>query len=430
MSAPAIFSPRLLIGWLAAAVLIFAASLFFLGGGDSGKPGADTIGPSSFSRSAIGYAGIAEILHRLDIPVVKSQYDALGKLHAGGVLVITDPKPTAVNNDADDDTVDDDLDGAKTLLLVLPKWHGVASEQHRGWIEKAHLIDSASVRWALSLALAKGDVVRPGALKDWSQNQLGVAPTLDDTVQLMRGAQLKPIVASPDGILVGEMSRKGRRLWILADPDVMANHGIGLKGNAAFSVALIDALRGSGGNVVFDETLHGYVARPMSPLKLLVEFPFVFATAQLLLAVALLLWATVGRFGAPAAAAAALDAGKLGLIENTAKLLDFAGHHRMMVRRYGQASVRDVARLLRAPRGLSDGQLVDWLQRVGRARGVTTDIALLYREIEAGAEAKRLTTIAGAIHHWKGEILNGPAADPRRDRRAQDRGQEGRRRPG
>lgn len=429
MSAPSVFSPRLLLGWLAAAVLIFAASLFFLGaGGDSGKPGADTIGPSSFSRSAIGYAGIAEILHRLDIPVVKSQYHALGKLHAGGVLVITDPKPTMVVDD--DATVDDDLEGAKTMLLVLPKWHGVASEQHRGWIETAHLIDSESVRWALCLALAKGDVVRPGLLKGWSQNQLGVAPTLDDTVQLMRGAQLKPIVANSDGILVGEIPRKGRRLWILADPDVMANHGIGLKGNAAFSVALIDALRGSGGNVVFDETLHGYVARPVSPLKLLVQFPFVFATAQLLLAVALLLWATVGRFGAPAAAAVALDAGKLGLIENTAKLLDFAGHHRMMVRRYGQASVRDAARLLRAPRGLSDGQLVDWLQRVGRARGVTSDIALLYREIEAGAEAKRLTAIAGAIHYWKGEILNGPAADPRRDRRAQDRGSQGRRRPG
>jgi len=429
MSAPSVFSPRLLLGWLAAAVLIFAASLFFIGGGgNGGSPGADAVGPSAFSRSAIGYAGIAEILHRLDVPVVKSQFDALGKLHAGGVLVITDLKPTMINDD--DDTVDDDLDGAKTLLLVLPKWSGGASEQHRGWIDKAHLIDSASVRWALGLALPKGEVVRPGEIKAWSQNQLGVAPTLDNSVQLMRGSKLKPIVANADGILVGEMSRKGRRLWILADPDVMDNHGIVLKDNAAFSVALIDALRRSGGNVVFDETLHGYAARPMSPLKLLVQFPFIFATAQGLLAVALLLWATLGRFGAPAPATLALEAGKLGLIENTAKLLDFAGHHRMMVRRYGQASVRDAARVLRAPCGLSEGQLVDWLQRVGRARGVTTDIASLYREIEAGAEAKRLTAIAGAIHHWKGEILNGPAADPHRDRRAQDRGPQGRRRPG
>ena len=159
------------------------------------------------------------------------------------------------------------------------------------------------------------------------------------------------------------------------------------------------------GNVVFDETLHGYVARPTSPVKLLFQFPFVFATAQGALAVALLLWATLGRFGAPAPVAAGLDAGKLALVENTARLLDFAGHQRMMVRRYLQAALRDVARELRAPRGLSDDALVDWLKRIGAARGVATDIGAVYREVETGAEPARFTAIAATTHQWKREII-------------------------
>jgi hypothetical protein len=426
MSPTSVFSPRVLIGWLAALVLTFAASLFLMGRGDGGKPGADAIGPSSFSRSAIGYAGLAEVLRRLDIAVVKSQYNALGKLRPGGVLVITEPRGTF---DAAQ-IAGDDILKAKTLLLILPKWTGPPSEAHRGWIAKAFMVDESTAAAALNLAVAKAEIRRPHAVETWSENRLGAAPSLDASVQLMRSDKLKPIVAGADGILVGEIAEHGQRLWVLADPDVVDNHGIGRGGNADFAVALIEALRRDDGNVVFDETVHGYIAQPASPLKLLFQFPFVFATVQGALAVILLLWATVARFGAPAPPAAALEAGKLALIENTAKLLDFAGHHRMMVRRYLQAALRDAARELRAPRGLSDDALVDWLERVGAARGVPAGIAGLYHEVESGAEPQRLTAIAAATHQWKGEILNGPAADPRHHRRAQDGGAQGRRRSG
>lgn len=426
MTAQSVFSPRVLVGWLAAAVLAFAASLYLMGSGEGKKPGGDTIGPSSFSRSAIGYAGIAEILRRLDVAVVKSQHDAVGKLRPGGVLVLTEPKGKF---DADADAADD-IPRAKALLLILPKWVGLPSLTHPGWIGQALTVDESIPQAALRLALPAGEIVRPDAQQAWSANEIGVAPTLDATVQLMRAKELKPIVASSDGILLGELRQKGRRIWLLADPDVMDNHGVVRDGNAAFSVALINALRGSDGNVVFDETLHGYVARPTSPVKLLFQFPFVFATAQGALAVALLLWATLGRFGAPAPVAAGLDAGKLALVENTARLLDFAGHQRMMVRRYLQAALRDVARELRAPRGLSDDALVDWLKRIGAARGVATDIGAVYREVETGAEPARFTAIAATTHQWKGEILNGPEPDTRRDRRAQDGSAQGRRRAG
>ena len=63
------------------------------------------------------------------------------------------------------------------------------------------------------------------------------------------------MVATVTGMLVGELRTGQRRLWTLADPNVMQNHGF--PGNAAFATTLINRLRGGDGNIVFDETVHG-----------------------------------------------------------------------------------------------------------------------------------------------------------------------------
>src|SRR3984957_4324899 len=191
--------------------------------------------------------------------------------------------------------------------------------------------------------------------------------------QLVRGDRLRPIVGATQGMLVGEISDKDHKVWVLADPDIIANHGLAHAGNAALALALIKALRGGDGSVVFDETVHGFVVRPVSPFLLLFRFPFVVATAQGALAIALLLWATLGRFGAPQTAPPALRAGREGLLQNMAKLGEFTGHQDVMVKRYVQEPVRDAAYALHAPRELAGAGLLAWLQRVGLARGVTID---------------------------------------------------------
>ena len=425
-----IFSGRMLIGWLAAAVLTFAASLFFMGRGDDDRSGADAVGPSTFSRSAIGHAGFAETLRTLGITVVKSQYDSRQKLGEGGLLVIAEPGDAL----GEQDRVGDLLD-AKTVLLVLPKWHGLPSDKHAGWIGYAELVSPLAADQVLNLAVARAVVTRLDAAPAWSKNELGPAPTLVSPTQVIRSSTLRPIVASGDDVLVGELAERGRRLWILADPDAIENHGISEGDNAAFAVALVKALRSGEGSVVFDETVHGFVARPQIPLRLMFQFPFVVVTLQGLVAVALLLWATLGRFGAPETAPPALSSGNQALVESAAKLLGYAGYHQRTVRRYVQAALRDVARQLHAPRGLSEGALLDWLRRVGEARGADVDCVALYRETEGIAESRRggiapLIPVARGIHRWKREILDGPAGNSRDYRGRPDRGAEGRRRAG
>ena len=430
MTAPPIFSGRMLIGWLTAAVLTFAATLFFMGRGDDSKSGADTVGPSAFSRSAIGHAGFAETLRTLGLTVVKSQYDSRAKLGEGGLLVIAEPGAAL----GEQNRVGDLL-AAKTVLLVLPKWRGLPSDKHEGWIGYAELVPQIAADQALNLAVAQAQVARLDTSITWSKNELGHTPTFVSPTQVIRGGGLRPVVASGEDILVGELPETVRRIWVLADPDVIENHGISEGENAAFAVAMIWALRTAEGNVVFDETIHGYVARPDNPLRLMFQFPFVVVTMQGLMAIALLLWATLGRFGAPETAPPALSSGKQGLVEAAAKLLGFAGHQPRMVRRYVQASMRDVARQLHAPRGLSERALLDWLQRVGQARGADIDCVALYRETEGIVESRRggiapLIPVARGIHRWKREILDGPAADSRDYRGHADRGAEGRRRAG
>jgi hypothetical protein len=405
-----VFSGRLLIGWIVGAVVVFAISLYFMGGGELSGP--DSVGPSTFSRSAIGHAGIADVLAQLAIPVVKSRSSSLEKLAPGSVLVIAEPRRSGQSEDAVRTLLK-----ASTILLVLPKWTGQPSDQKAGWLREVGERPLLDAQWALNLITPRGEVVRERGAIQWTTNSLHITPAADLPVQLVRGDRLRPIIGAMQGMLVGEISDRDRKIWVLADPDIIANHGLAREGNAALALALIEALRGGDGSVVFDETVHGFVVRPVSPFLLLFRFPFVVATTQGLLAIALLLWATLGRFGAPQAAPPALSAGREGLLANMAKLVEFTGHQDVMVKRYVQETVRDAAHQLHAPRELSDSGLVAWLQRVGLARGVAIDCeAVLHRAAEPGPARRRnptaLVRLARDIHQWKGEIVDGRSRHP------------------
>jgi len=83
-----------------------------------------------------------------------------------------------------------------------------------------------------------------------------------------------------------------------------------------------------------------------------------------------------------------------------------------MLRRYVQETVRETARQLHAPRGLSGGPLAAWLTRVGEARGVSVDCATIIGEVDSLADRRRtdlspLVRIAREIHRWRREIVDG-----------------------
>ena len=423
MNGSSLFAPKMLIAWVVVAVLL-AAAAFYFGAVDQGRP--DAVGPSTFSRSALGHAGIADMLRRLGFTVVKSRSDSLGRLRPDGVLVVAEPnisKPQDVQP----------LLLARNVLLVLPKRVGLRSRDRPEWVERTMVIPVARAAAVLTLPNVKAEVVRAEAGAAWSRNELGPAPKIAGSVQLIKSTALRPVVATDNGMLVGELRINTRRLWVLSDPDVLENHGIGEADNAAFALALINGLRGRNGNVVFDETVHGYAEPAGKPWQLLFEFPFVLATLQGVIAVGLLLWATMGRFGAPLPPPLALESGKHGLIQNTAKLFEFAGYQAVMVQRYVQAVVRDVARQLHGPAALTEADAAAWLDRVGRARGVDISCAaLLLRasDLDRRRDGATLASLARDTYRWKREIVDGGPGHSRRHRGDTRRSAEGGGRPG
>ena len=68
--------------------------------------------------------------------------------------------------------------------------------------------------------------------------------------------------------------------------------------------------------------------------------------ALALAAVLVVGWSATARFGSPLPARPAVMPGKMALIDNTASLLRFGGHGAAILRRYADATLRDVAQLV------------------------------------------------------------------------------------
>lgn len=402
------FSPKTFIMLAAAAVGLFALSILLHAYESPGMNAGDKAGPGAFSTSAIGHAAVYEMLVRLGWNVERTGDNPLDRLGDEGILVAAEPTLrhlTSTNILA--------VDAAPNLLLVLPKWRGERDPRRSAWVEEVDLLPYAPVMAALNLADSKANIVRAGWPDRWRTNALDAAPTGAGTVQLMTSKRLKPLVASGDGMLVGEMWHDDRRIIVLSDPDVMANHGIGDGDNALFMLALFD--RAAYGDrdvpIVFDEAVHGVRLRGDrdSPLRLLFEFPFIVVTLLACAAALILVLAGAGRFGPAALAGARLGFGKAGLIDNSARLMHHSGHHAEVLRRYVRMTVNATANDMHVPPGLDASARAAWLDRIGTSRRLELSCGdIMRRSLAYGSgesDLRGLMHCAADIHRWRGEML-------------------------
>ncbi len=234
----AVFSPKVVIWLITVGLLSFAGAIYFVIYGDEGI--ARTSGANSFSYSAIGHRAFVETLRRMDVPVLVSRDDSAAKAGRSALLVVAEPRWRAPT----DDTVDDLL-SADTLLIVLPKWQGRPDEANPRWLKFAVPLPRAEVEETLRRAVPGARVRRIAGSVSWQPGRFGVSPTLS-VPQLIETAALTPIVASDRGLLLGELVHGAQRIWILSDPDILSNHGLGRGDNSVLTSRLIDALRPPG----------------------------------------------------------------------------------------------------------------------------------------------------------------------------------------
>ena len=401
-SAVPAFSISTIIWLLVVGLTSFAATVLLAVFGADLVP-LRTPGAHAWSVSAIGHRAFAEALRGLAIPVVISRHRPADTAGAAGLLVVAEPSL---------EHADPVLEGAARVLFVLPKWTGPANPDKPQWLGSADLLSAAEVESVARRVLADAVVVRFDGPVPLSASSLAGRPDLPRP-QLLRTARLRPIIAGDGGILLGEVSGEtpgdGSRIWVLSDPDLIANHGLHRGANAAIAVAIVEALRPAGGAVVFDATVHGF-ARPPDLWRELFSFPLVLVTVQALVAAVILVWAAAGRFGAPEPPSAPRKGGRSALVDSAAGLLATGGHLQPLVRRYLEVTTRDVARRLHAPRTLDDAGTARWLERVGELRGLGSGESRLPADAAASVEVARLDQgrllgLAHRLHQWKRTML-------------------------
>ena len=373
-------------------------------------------GEGTMNVSAIGYAGFYDTLKRLGRPVRRALSSPTAQAGPDGTVIVIAPARGGLDGPEFQKT----LERAPRLLLVLPKWRGRPDPANPDWVGSVERIPLPQAQRALEAALPEGRAARRNWPETWTTNEIGLNPVGRDMIQVVRSASLRPIVGRDNGdILLGELTRDGRTIWVLADPDLMANHGLHLDRNAQFMVRVLDQLQSRhhprpGGPLVFDETVHGQTPPEGSPWRLLFRFPFVLFTLLGVLAAVFVAAAGGGRFGPPRRPAPVWGFGKAGLIDNAARLLDYSGHQAVTLKRYARLTLTQTARALHAPRGLSDLALAAWLDRIGQARGIKRRCETLVRELGEFSENRadglsndlpRLLALAREFYLWKGEIL-------------------------
>lgn len=336
------------------------------------NPERPTAGANTFSYSAIGHKAVVEVLRDIGRPVTVSYWQTGARAADSAVLVVAEP-------DALRDAMPM-IARARTALLVLPKWYGYEDD-------KQHWVDDVSPRY-MTVPWADDYVLQTGATTGW-RSHVGPTPTLSYPQLLVAGDGMTPVIWSDDGVLLGYRDLGDTRLWVLSDPDVLNNHGIGRGSNAELAVAIIDTIRGGNQPVLWDETIHGFIVKPKLGASLL-RFPLVLVTAQLALVALLGIWAGAVRFGSPVRKPAAQPAGHVALVDRSSSLLIEAGHAAHMLRRYLAAAERDVAERVHHDPGGSE--LEQLRADVGAVKS---------------RQRKRVVAAAQRIERWRKDQLDG-----------------------
>jgi len=359
----------------------------------------------SFSRSALGHRAFVELLRELDLPTVVSRFNSGGRARDSALLIVAEPW---VGSDQRERMLRNMISQAHRALLVLPKWRGVESEDDPAFVEWAELLPAGDVEGVLEALDADATLVRPppGARLTWQSLEIGGALPSIASPQLLRGPAVKGIVKCEAGALLGLLRTRLGEVYVLSDPDLFSNHGLHRPGNARAMLGILELARRDKDAIVVDETLHGFGKEP-SLFRSLFEFPLGLATIQALLAAAVLVWAAMGRFGAPRPVAPPFEAGKQALIANIAALLALGGHGVHALRRYFEVAVAEVRAKLHVPSGLKAAQADQRLDR-GRTTVRLSDLRDLVKE-EGRGDRRRVLTIALRIHRWREEMIRGRA---------------------
>lgn len=391
------FSPLVAGGMVVVGVVCFAAFVVVLA--LARGPGARDGGAHVLSRSAVGFAGIAELMPTVGTAVIVSRSAKLAESPAAAVMVLTpppgNPPPRGVG----------ELAPADVVLVVLPKWETKPFGEHPGWVRADGLLEAGTVLRALPADVTGRVVRRTGvgvpALVASAQFGRAFRAGSIDRLQVLEGTGLRAVLRdAKGGVLLGTDDES---LYVLSDPDLLNNQGLATAAGADAAATLLHVLAKRGaseGTVAFDLSLNGY-GRAHDPLRAMFQPPLLGATVCAAAAAVLVGLVSAVRFGPAQPVGRAFDLGKAALAANSAALITRAGREPRMALPYA-ALVRGAAvRALRLPRD-GDARLAEVARQ--RAPGAEP-LAGLMAAAESVRDRAGLLAVARRLYAWRQEVV-------------------------
>lgn len=417
----AAFSPLVMI-ILALVVVVALAGLAVLSAYAPELENGNDGGPHPLSKSAIGFQGVARLLQDTGTPVTLSR----GRRTASAFdsLLVVTPAPQANGAPANNEDrgrspmgqlLQPALLGQAPVLVVLPKWTTVAEPRRPGWVTTLGPWPAEAVLGVLPAPLRAGlaldrrpapallQLIRPGGQRVGRPVRIESLQTLSGEA-LARNAWI-PVLTAPSGAVVLAMKR-GSRVYVLADPDLLNTQGVKTLAGAETAIAVLDLPRAEGSPVIFDLTLHGF-QRTRSLLRLMLEPPLLGLTLLMAALAAFAGFHATVRFGPAREADRTVALGKRALADNTAGLVRLARREHRMAGPYALLVRAAVARAIGAPRALSEDELDAFLDRVGATSGASARYSALAASAAAAKTPDDLMTVARDLHRWKQELTRG-----------------------
>jgi hypothetical protein len=387
------FRPKTMMIVLAVGILSFLG-LLVLGAYAPDLRSGRNGGAHALSNAATGFAGIVRLAEATGRHPAIARHEQM--FETEDMVVLTPERPET------------DLSkllqarGARITLVVLPKWLAVADQAKSGWVRSEGLLPAfapegvLAPQYKLKVSRHRSGGTRLQTLAQQAPPELSFAAP--GALQTVKGSGLQTLIGDGRGGTV--LGRLGdRQLYVLADPDLLSNHGIADERQAAAALAMLDYLNATdAGSIVFDVTLNG-LGHSRSPLRLAFDPPFLAATLAIAAALLLAGIQALVRFGPTRRPERAIAFGKTALIDNATALVRKAGREAALGGRYAEVIRERAVIVFGVPARLRDRAIDEYLDRLGR-RGRFSALA----EAAAGARGREgVLAAAQALHQWQQE---------------------------
>lgn len=414
MTDEAIFSRRAAWGLTVAGGVTLGLTLLYMIFGDPAGE-VDVLGANSFSRSALGYRALVEVLEH-EVPVVVSRLASEHKASPSAPLLLLEPPAHRDGLVRLARVLETARGRLVPIVVVLPKWRGwresgVVDDAPAGWVSRVELLALEEPQQVLATLL--GDAEAEGTTEVRRGAAVRGAAAADLSYpQLIRSSRLETVVPYGGDALIARLP--DAEVYVIADPDLLNTAGLGRGDNALLVHELLIG-RLAPEALVVDEVLHGF-GRSQTIWRALLDFPLICVSLHLTALLAATLWATTGRFGRPLRPPPRLPPGKLTLLDNTARLLTLAERSHHAVERYLELTVRQAARRASLPPQMGLRQQIERLSELGRRRGLAEDLGHLAWCVDQlpleEVEAPRALALAHALYGWRKEMFDGSDASP------------------